>query len=155
MKSGRGAASFTVRRARLDDAPAMERIERESFRRDHFNLRQFQYLVTRARGVVWVAVDRDEILGFVIVLAPARWTVARIYDIAIARAARGRGLGRLLMQRAWAWTRRQGRARLILEVAQSNRNAIRLYENLGFVRARPLRDYYGPGRHGWRYVYGY
>lgn len=141
-----------IREARVSDIDDLVRVEQESFRIGRFSPEQFRYLITRAKGRSWVAVEGTTVLGFVIMLMPAGRGSARIYNVATAKAARGRGIGRSLIERAWQWARRNGRQRLYLEVRQTNRPAIRLYERLGFVRAGALPDYYGEGRHGWRYV---
>lgn len=171
------AATLRIRVATVDDVACMLRIEKESYRTGRFTEGQFRYLVTRARGYAWVAIDPglsrnsvipakagihsqlsnvaapgSDCLGFLILLAPRRWSSARIYNIATARQARGRGVATALMNHAHNWARRHGYPRLHLEVDQRNSPAITLYERMGFVRDRRLPDYYGDRKHGWRYV---
>lgn len=166
-----------IRVATLEDVTCMLQIEKGSYRTGRFTERQFRYLVTRARGAAWVAVDpgpsRNSVipakarvhyqlskvaapgpdcLGFLILLAPKLWSSARIYNIATTRQARGRGVATALMNHAHNWARAHGYRRLHLEVDRRNDTAITFYERMGFVRDRLLRDYYGDRRHGWRYV---
>lgn len=143
-----------IRAARPGDLDALMRIEAGSFRTGGFNRRQMRYLLTRARGRIWVAEERREVLGFVILLTPANHRSARIYDIATTPAARGRGISRALIGAAWRWAQRRGYTGLHLEVQCTNRAAIRLYERLGFRRAQRLPDYYGEDKDGWKYRLG-
>lgn len=61
--------------------------------------------------------------------------------LAVIPAARGGGIGRLLIERALAQARTRGAARLLLEVRAGN-PAAALYETLGFARIGERRDYY-------------
>lgn len=152
----------------------MHEIEIESYRTGRFTEPQFRYLVTRARGRAWVATEREaeqrsivpakagihsrvspeglSCLGFLILLTPKNWTSARIYNIATARHARGRGVATALMNHARDWARAHGYPRLHLEVEARNNAAITFYDRMGFRRGRRLHDYYGKGKHGWRYI---
>lgn len=59
-----------------------------------------------------------------------------IQNVGIAPAHRGRGLGTILLARAAAGFRTAGIERMHLEVTTHNTAAIRLYERLGFRRAK-------------------
>ncbi len=60
----------------------------------------------------------------------------------LAKAWRGRGLGRALLERAIAEARRAGIPAIELEVFPHNEAARRLYESAGFRQTRFLRDAY-------------
>lgn len=55
-------------------------------------------------------------------------------DLFVADAARNRGVGRALLERARAHARQTGARRLVLETAQTNVGAQALYESLGYLR---------------------
>jgi RimJ/RimL family protein N-acetyltransferase len=66
----------------------------------------------------------------------------RLWGMWVAPAARGRGLGRALVEAVIGWARDRAFARLRLGVTAAAPDALRLYERLGFARtgaARPLR----------------
>jgi ribosomal protein S18 acetylase RimI-like enzyme len=64
--------------------------------------------------------------------------------LAVAPAAQGHGVGRLLTQACIDRARASGRARLVLHTTGAMTAAHRLYQGLGFVRA-PERDFHTPG----------
>jgi GNAT superfamily N-acetyltransferase len=56
-----------------------------------------------------------------------------VFSVWVADAARGRGVGRALVDAVADWARAWGASRLVLWVYRSNRGAIRFYERLGFT----------------------
>lgn len=68
-----------------------------------------------------------------------------ILDIAVHRDFRGRGVGRLLVERVLRECREGGAEVVTLEVRPSNEAAIALYRRLGFVETGRRRRYYENG----------
>lgn len=64
-----------------------------------------------------------------------------LYDLFVAPAARGRGIGRQLLQTAHARALADGKVRMDLTTAHSNTTAQALYESLGWVRDEVFRTY--------------
>jgi len=60
-----------------------------------------------------------------------RWS-PYIASLSVSRPMRGRGVGRELVREAEAWAKRKGYGEVMLEVSQSNSNAIRFYERGGY-----------------------
>ena len=81
--------------------------------------------------------------GFV--LARAAGGEAEILTLAVAPAARGRGLGRRLLQAAIARARELGAETMFLEVGTENPAALALYARLGFAKVGMRKAYYGSG----------
>jgi ribosomal-protein-alanine N-acetyltransferase len=67
---------------------------------------------------------------------------AEILTLAVAPAARGRGLGRALLQAAIAWAKAQGAEAVFLEVGTDNPQALALYAGLGFAKVGIRKAYY-------------
>jgi ribosomal-protein-alanine N-acetyltransferase len=67
---------------------------------------------------------------------------AEVLTIAVRPAARGRGLGAVLLADAIAAARETGAARAFLEVADGNAAARALYHGAGFAEAGRRRGYY-------------
>lgn len=64
-----------------------------------------------------------------------------LYDLFVAPAARGRGIGRQLLQTAHARAQADGKVLMDLTTAHSNTTAQALYESLGWVRDEVFRTY--------------
>ena len=68
---------------------------------------------------------------------------AEVANIAVATPYRGRGLGRLLLERMHYAAKSQGATECFLEVRVSNARAIGLYESCGYERYGIRPRYYG------------
>ncbi|HEY4116370.1 MAG TPA: GNAT family N-acetyltransferase [Byssovorax sp.] len=91
-------------------------------------------------GALLVAYDGDEPLGCGAIrcLDGETAEVKRMY---VADAARGRGVGRLLLEALEAEARRLGRTRLVLETGDRQHEAVGLYTRAGFTKAAPWGEY--------------
>ncbi|OXY81945.1 GNAT family N-acetyltransferase [Oceanimonas doudoroffii] len=95
-------------------------------------------------GSLLVAESEHELLGYALA---GRGEVANegwILSLAVTPAARGRGLGRQLLQVAVTALESQGCKRIKLTVLPDN-PALHLYQSLGFAEAGREEDYFGPG----------
>lgn len=68
-----------------------------------------------------------------------------IMNVAVDPAARGMGVGRLLVQRVLDDCRAENAAYVSLEVRESNLSAISLYRNMGFIDMGRRKRYYENG----------
>ena len=94
----------------------------------------------------------DRVSGFLRLvqplLQPSGTHVRQIQGLAVAPSARGRGIGRMLLEAAVAEAARQGAHKLTLRVLAGNAPARRLYEQAGFVVEGVLKDeFLIEGRH--------
>lgn len=78
--------------------------------------------------------------GFV--LARAIADEAEILTLAVRPAARGKGLGRALLQAAINKARQAGAETMFLEVGADNPHALALYAGLGFAKVGARKAYY-------------
>lgn len=58
--------------------------------------------------------------------------LVNVHDVAVLPSHRGRGVGRLMMEKVEALARARGACKLTLEVLSGNRSAVRLYARVGF-----------------------
>jgi [ribosomal protein S18]-alanine N-acetyltransferase len=138
-----------IRRACVDDLPAILRIETKSFDRDAWDRELFlDYLNRPARSVFLVAAINRKVVGYA--LAFHSETRAEIHSIAVAPAQRGQGVAAALLRRIIALLRRRGFETVSLNVRLENEAAIRLYRKLGFQRVRRVNGYYEDGAPAWR-----
>jgi GNAT superfamily N-acetyltransferase len=84
-------------------------------------------------GPVWVACQQHTIVGTV--SAMPKGAACYIRSMAILPAARGAGIGRLLLQHVEEFAVAQGHAYLLLSTTPFLTRAIRLYEQAGFRRS--------------------
>ncbi|KLN97806.1 ribosomal protein S18-alanine N-acetyltransferase [Moellerella wisconsensis] len=91
-----------------------------------------------------ISVD-NQIIGFAITQSVL--DEATLFNIAIHPDFQGQGYGRQLMERLIQDLTEKNILTLWLEVRESNRAAIRLYENMGFHEVTVRKDYY-PAKHG-------
>jgi ribosomal protein S18 acetylase RimI-like enzyme len=84
-----------------------------------------------------IASDATGDVGQISGIAPGEEGSAAIISLWVAPAARGRGLGELLIGAVAAWAKEQGATSLALDVKHENTHAIGLYRRAGFADAGP------------------
>ena len=143
---------LVVRVATAEDLDALVALENASFEEDRISRRQFRHLLFRGNATVLLAEDAEgRLLGDVVLLFSRGTATARLYSIAVDHAARGRGIGRLLVEAAEAEAWRRERAWMRLEVRKDNAASIGLFESLGYRRFGEHADYYPDHMDAWRY----
>ena len=132
-----------IRFAVPDDDEALARLDRETWSHLHAVKPQVRqpyppFFNERFGPRDHVVAELDgRIVGYVRLGRPTPLTanahVRQIQGLAVADAARGHGVGRLLVRTAIAEARRQGARRITLRVLGHNTPARKLYEAEGFV----------------------
>ena len=84
-------------------------------------------------GGVFVAESEDEILGYITTAIDRATGKGRIPNVAIVAEARGKGLGRQLIEHALDYFRREGLAYAMIETLEGNEVGNHLYPACGFV----------------------
>ncbi|HXH33455.1 MAG TPA: ribosomal protein S18-alanine N-acetyltransferase [Plantibacter sp.] len=145
--------TWLLRRAGAADVDAIMSMERTVFVNDAWSTDMMRSELESPHGYYLVATDADsdgsiddpsELAGYAGLFAPSRSDDADIQTIAVAERARGRGLGRLLMQSLIEQARQQDTAQVFLEVRADNPVAITLYRSLGFEELGVRPGYYQP-----------
>jgi len=96
--------------------------------------------------VAYIAVRGAEPCG--LVLTRRAGEDCEILTVGVTPAMRNRGIGAALLGIAADWGSRIGARRLVLEVADDNRPALRLYEKCGFAKCGRRPGYYPRTRGG-------
>jgi [ribosomal protein S18]-alanine N-acetyltransferase len=133
------AAGPVIRELSLTDLTQVVEIENVSFSTP-WRRETFQSLLGRSDTDMIAAVEDETLVGYAIC-----WTVvdrAELGNVAVAREARGRGLGRLLVAESLERVRKRGARECFLEVRESNLSARNLYEQTGFTVIGRRRGYY-------------
>ena len=133
--------------AGFGDITAVARIQREAFR-PGLAYSRFALSLLWLLPVTTFLVARDPVSGDVLgnVITDRQHGNTRIINIAVARHARRRGVGRQLLRALDRWC---PDGDIVLSVETENTGAQRLYEQEGYIRTAISRDYYGAGRHGY------
>ncbi len=128
-----------VRRLAYSDLPAVASIERRSFPAP-WSLAMFVLELSKPSGICLAATEGERLVGYAICARYDR--VWHLMNVAVEPELRRRGVGRLLVERVIEESGRE--LQFTLEVRVSNREAIAMYERLGFrsagVRPRYYRD---------------
>ena len=144
-----------LRRATIDDLDAIMELETSTFGSDAWSRGSMRAELGSRHGYYLVAEvvggDNGEpqhpdaaIAGYAGLLAPAGSGQADIQTIAVASAARRRGLGRALMVALLEEARARHAEEVFLEVRADNPNAQELYASLGFEQIAVRPQYYQP-----------
>src|SRR5690348_3640013 len=144
--------AISVREAADDDLDALVALECATFETDRISLAQWRRHVASDTACVLVAGPRGRVDGAAVVLYRRNSRRARLYSLAVAETARGRGLAKALLAAAEMEALRRGCDLLVLEVRTDNPAAIALYEQRGYRRAARLPAFYEDGADGWRYT---
>lgn len=111
--------------------------------KDRETLREPHRYILSTGGEIFMAIRNGERIGCCALLAlpDGSFEVAKM---AVAENERGRGIGRKLLEHITGYARAQSIRRLYLETNSSLKNAIHLYESVGFRRLPPERIHKSP-----------
>ena len=129
-----------IRRMTPEDLDAVMAIEEASFARP-WTRADYEGELTRNRAARYLVAEEG---GQAVAFAGA-WIIldeSHITNIAVAEAFRGRGIGKAVTRALLQYLSNLGAAYATLEVRESNRPALGLYESLGFVRVGRRKRYY-------------
>jgi ribosomal-protein-alanine N-acetyltransferase len=138
---------WQLRRATVDDVDAIMLLETALFENDAWSPTMMARDVADPSCYYLVAFPPDEpqrIEAYAGLLAPKGASQGDIQTIGVAETARGRGLGRTLMQALITEAHKRGAREIFLEVRADNPTAQRLYLRLGFEELGVRRGYYQP-----------
>ncbi|MBB3997657.1 GNAT family N-acetyltransferase/peptidase C39 family protein [Aureimonas pseudogalii] len=135
--------SATLRPATLHDLDALAALECAAFDADRISRRSFRNLLQSRSALVIAAMnDVGGLAGYAAILFRAGTALARLYSIAVAGEAAGRGVGAALLARAEHEAFERDRIGLRLEVREDNSRAIALYRRAGYRPIGRYLDYY-------------
>jgi ribosomal protein S18 acetylase RimI-like enzyme len=138
-------ASVIVRQAVAADLSPITALESLCFEEEAFSRRQIRYLITKAQAACYVVEEEGHICAYMILLNRKSSTRLRLYSIAVAPGHRGKGVARLLLEKAAECAKMNGKAWLCLEVSERNKSAISLYLRSGFETYGERKAYYKDG----------
>jgi putative acetyltransferase len=150
-RTRRHQAAIHIRKAKHRDATAIESLLYESFleyeraytpEAFHITTPEKREIESRIKHwIVWVALHANVIVGTV--SAHPEGEALHIRSMAVRPSMRGRGIGKLLLQRVEQFALANGYKRLILNTTPFLASAIRLYERFGFRVTGSEREWFG------------
>jgi ribosomal protein S18 acetylase RimI-like enzyme len=134
-------AAWTIRPAGERDVDAVVALLAEIAREGNFIATEWPFDIgARARtlrdalllrrSVGWIATEGRELIGELSVIDVTQEEPE--IGMIVAASHRGRGIGRALLEHAFAWARTNGKPALTLRVFPDNERAISLYRSTGF-----------------------
>lgn len=131
-----------VRAAEKSDLNQLVTLEEHCFAGDRISRRSFQRFIEHPQDKLLLAVQDNQLLGYILVLFRRNTRLARVYSIAVSPEARGLGLGKALMTAAEQAAQQQGSVFMRLEVRADNIWAQNLYQSLGYRQFGVYHNYY-------------
>lgn len=148
-----GALQITLRRMEQGDGPMIVQFARALpphdlmfLRRDITDPEQVEaWLRDAAAGLseTVLALHEGQLVGYATAVADGlNWTRhVRELRVVVAPQMRGRRLGRLLTEQAFATARAQGVQKMMAQMTTDQENAVLVFESLGFEREAVLRNH--------------
>jgi [ribosomal protein S18]-alanine N-acetyltransferase len=134
------------------DLDALLALEHASFDHDRISRAQFRRHIAGDSASVLVIGPPGDIAAAAVTFHRRNSRCARLYSLAVAETARGRGYGAALLVAAETEAVRRGCTSMQLEVHSENAAAIALYERHGYRRIARLPGFYENGADAWRYA---
>lgn len=132
-----------LRVARPKDLEALHRFEQLCFREHPFRRDHIAWILSHEHAVTLVQDGAEDLTAAMMLLFEGR--ACRVLSVAVAPAARRRGIATQMMHTAEAICRDRGLSTIRLEVSTHNLAAIELYRRLGYRTDGVLYGYYSWG----------
>lgn len=129
-----------IREVTNKDLDAVYSIDVEAFK-DPYPLAFIEFLYHADRRTFLIAEKNGAVIGYVI--ASPEKDLGHIIAIAIRQSEQRKHIGRTIMEAVLQLLKSAGVSSVRLEVRQSNVEAQRFYEALGFQRSHNIEKYYG------------
>jgi ribosomal-protein-alanine N-acetyltransferase len=132
-----------------DDIRKLVRLEERAFTVGPYSVDMLRYALSESGDMAFKVEDEKEIIAY-IMACPLSESSLDIESIAVDPEHRGKGLAKALFQHIEDIAKQRGYEKIVLEVREHNREAIGLYEKLGFKKTEFLKNYYSEKLNGSR-----
>ncbi len=145
------ASDIRLRPGETADLDALVDLENRVFTTDRLSRRSFRRFLASPAAALIVAEQAGRLAGYALILFRPNSSVARLYSIAVAPHAGGKGVGPMLLAAAEEAARQRGCDHLRLEVHEGNARAIARYRKSGYDLFGRHLDYYDDHGHALRF----
>jgi ribosomal-protein-alanine acetyltransferase len=134
-----------VETASLRHLDRLYEIEKECFKEEAFGRKQIASLVTDYNSISLIAIEENDIVGFIIGAITVQRSVldGHVLTIDVLPRYRCKGVGSRLLGEIERIFLEGGVNTCHLEVREDNANALRFYEKAGYEKIGKLKSYYG------------
>ena len=143
-------SQIDVRLAQASDLNVLLELEKTCFESDRLSRRSFSSFIKPGAHELLVLVENADLIGYVLNLYRAGTSLGRMYSIAVAPRARGKGYGERLLRAAETAAQARHCVFMRLEVNVENKPAIQLYEQSGYHGIGRIAGYYEDGSDAYR-----
>ncbi len=138
---------ITFRAATALDIPVLTSLDRQLFPYSPWSVAQFKEElagIPNTRHFLVATNEKEEIVGYAGVFAPAAGVEADITTVGVIEGYRKQGVATHFISQLENWSRTRGASAMMLEVKTDSFAAIRLYLSLGYLKISIRMNYYGP-----------
>ncbi|MCK9490776.1 MAG: ribosomal protein S18-alanine N-acetyltransferase [Sulfurimonas sp.] len=129
-----------ISKAKTSDVSALYNLERELFNSKNYPLSKASFYYHAKNSLLLLAKVDDVLAGYILILIKRK--DAKLYSIGVKESFRGRGISKVLLQKASKHLEILEFKKFILEVRVDNIVAISLYEKNGFKIVKSLKAFY-------------
>lgn len=135
-----------IKECTLEDLNRLYEIENQAFDQSSYPLDKQALKKHLQEGKkIYGFWSEDKLTGYVFIIEYKK--SLRIYSLAVMEEFRGQGIAHKLVEFVLGMAKKDEKS-ISLEVAESNKRAIRLYQSFGFKSVKLLPAYYKDGRNG-------
>jgi ribosomal protein S18 acetylase RimI-like enzyme len=151
MRVAEKTSDIRLRPGEMGDLDALVDLENRAFTTDRLTRRGFRRLLTASTAELIVAEQAGGFAGYALVFFRRNSSIARLYSVAVATHAGGKGVGPLLIAAAEAAATKRECTYLRLEVHEGNARAIARYRKSGYDLFGRHLEYYDDRGHALRF----
>ena len=139
--------NLSIRAANLADLATLVALENRVFTSDKISRRSFRHALSSDNNLILVAheaspTDATELLGYALLHLHKGTRLARLYSLAVAQEARGKGVAQALLAASEKAAALRRKIMMRLEVSEHNLAAISLYHKFGYREFGHYQEYY-------------
>lgn len=134
-----------IKRASEENLNAIAALENACFKVEVFSRRQIRYLLLQSKSIFLVALDKEKVIGYIVVLLRKHLGLARGYSLCVHPDYRRLGIGGMLLEEAEELLLDMGYRKITLQVGIDNAPALSLYMERGYNVDKLLTKYYEDG----------
>jgi len=110
-----------------------------------FSLGRFKRILNRFPELCFVAITKEEIIGFIVATLNENNKKGIIFAMGVDVRFRKMGIGSNLLNKLLSVLKNKKVSTVGLHVRESNTNAIKFYEHIGFKKIKQVNNFYSNG----------